>query len=1022
MFPLLVYLLARSFDVRRIFRSTPSLALLCLALAPSGAFAQYRFDVWTTDNGLPQNVVYDITQTRDGYLWFTTLDGLVRYDGVRFTVFNKNNSSGLNSNRLTCLYEDAEGALWIGAEDSGVIRYARGVFTTFTTKDGLPDNQVIGIQPDDAGGLQIVTLGGFAFWRRNRIEPDPDKTDRYKVRRYFAPSGAIWTLDQTGLSRFKDGRTTLYPPLIKPNEIHIASFYEDRQGNLWLGATTTTIFKIKDGAVTRYSERDGLPVEARLEAIYEDRNGAIWIGTVGRGLIHLKDGRITVYTKQDGLSHNDVRDVFEDREGNIWVGTNGGGVNRLRRQFITTYSTQNGLYDDNVYPIYQDRAGAVWVGAGGSLSRFADGKIINYTEKDVLGHRFNVQSLCEDSEGRIWAGSYGGLGWLKDGKFTVAPDIFPSGAVYAIHEDRGGNLWIGAQNGLVKFKDGARNVYTTAHGLPGNDVKVIHEDRQGNLWIGTYGGLARLTDGKFTSFTEQNGLASNRVRCIYEDADGTFWIGTYDGGLSRLKDGGFTNYTEKNGLYNNGVFQILEDARGVFWMSCNKGIYRVSRRQLNDYADGKISAIICAAYGKQDGMLSSECNGGRQPGGIAARDGKLWFPTQGGVVVIDPDAAPRNPLPPPVKIESVVLDKSAVDFRDQVRVTPDQKYLEISYTGLSFIKSEQTQFKYKLVGQDADWNDAGTRRVAYYSYLPPGSYTFTVTAANSDGVWNTDGASLRIVVAPPFWRTWWFLSLTSLTLAGAVFLAYRRRVAHLQEARAAQEAFSRQLLDSQERERQRIAAELHDSLGQSLLIIKNRAFLALGAIEDREVAKEQLEEISTATSHAIEEVREIAYNLRPYQIDRFGLTRTLRAIFTNASGASGVNFSAEVEPIDGLFPSATETGIYRIVQESVNNIIKHSRATDAKLAIHRNGQEVQLVIQDNGQGFVKSSGPLWPVRANTGELGRGGFGLLGMAERVRLMGGAYSMDSAPGKGMTITIKLAIPTDGYEQRDSNPDRR
>lgn len=1020
MFPFLVYLLARSPGGARVFRSTPLLALLCLALAPCGASAQYRFDVWTTDNGLPQNIVYDITQTRDGYLWFTTLDGLVRYDGVRFTVFDKNNSKGISSNRMTCLIEDAAGALWIGTEDAGVIRYASGAFTTFTTKDGLQDNQVDAIQPDNAGGVQITTKGGFVFWRGYRIEPDPHKTDRTKVKRYFAPSGALWMLDEAGLRRFKDGRTTSYPSLVKPNEIQFAIFYEDRQGNLWLGATTTALFKIEDGAVTRHSQRDGLPAEALLKAICEDRSGVLWIGASTGGLIGRKDGRFTVYTNRDGLSHNDVRDVFVDREGNIWVGTNGGGINRLRRQFITTYSTRNGLYDDNIYPIYQDRAGAIWIGATGSLSRAASGKIINYTEKDVLGHRFHVQSLCEDRQGRIWIGSYFELGWLKDGKYAVATNSLP--AVYAIYEDRSGNLWIGTQRWLVKFKDGAPIFYTTENGLPGENVKVIYEDRQGDLWIGTYGGLARLKDGKFTSITERDGLASNHVRCIYEDADGTLWIGTYDGGLSRLKDGKFTNYNVKNGLYNNGVFQILEDGRGDFWMSCNKGVYRVSRRQLNDYAEGKISSIICATYGKQDGMLNSECNGGRQPGGIRARDGKLWFPTQGGVVVIDPEAAPQNPLPPPVKIESVVLDRSVVDFRDEVRIAPDQKYLEIGYTGLSFINSEQAQFKYKLVGQDADWIAAGGRRVAYYSYLPPGSYTFTVTTANSHGVWNAEGASLRIVVAPPFWRTWWFLSLASLALAGAVFLAYRRRIAHLREAHAAQEAFSRQLLDSQERERQRIAAELHDSLGQSLLIIKNRAFLTLGAIEDREVAKEQLEEISTATSQAIEEVREIAYNLRPYQLDRFGLTRTLRAIFTQASVTSGVNLSAEVEPIDGLFPSEAEISIYRIVQESVNNILKHSRATEAKLTIHRNGQEVQLVIQDDGQGFVKSSGPLGPVRANTGELSRGGFGLLGMAERVRLMGGAYSIDSAHGKGTTITIKLAIPTNAYEKRDSNPDRR
>ena len=977
------------------------LALLCLTIAPSGALAQYSFDKWTTENGLPQNSVYDITQTRDGYLWFTTLDGLVRYDGVRFNVFNKNNSKGFSSNRLTCLFEDAEGALWIGTEDAGVMRYAQGVFTPFTDKEGLPRNMIFELQGDDAGGLQITMPGGFAFWRGGRIVPDPDKFDQTKFKQYFAPSGARWTLDLTGLRQIKDGRISSYPLLIKPNEIHIATFHEDRQGNLWFGATTVGLFKIKDGVVTRYSRQDGLPPEAQLFGFCEDRQGALWVGSAGNGLIRFQDGRFTIYTEKDGLSHGFVKDVFEDREGNLWVGTNGGGINRLSRKFITTYSTRNGLYNDNVYPIMQDRAGAIWIGALGSLSRFADGRLTNYTEKDVLGHRIHAQSLFEDRAGRIWIGSYNELGWFKDGKYSIASEVGASMVIFAIHEDRGGNFWFGGEYGLIRYKDGARVVYNRDNGLPGNDVKVIHEDRGGNLWIGTYGGLARLADGKFTSFTERDGLASNRVRCLYEDADGTFWVGTYDGGLSRFKNGRFTSYSVNDGLYNNGVFQILEDAHGFFWMSSNKGIYRVSKQQLNDFADGKISAIICTGYGKQDGMINAECNGGRQPGGIRARDGRLWFPTQGGVVVIDPAAAPPNTLPPPIKIESVILDKHGVDLRDEVRVEPDQKYLEIGYTALTFIKSEQAQFKYKLVGQDANWHEAGARRVAYYSYLPPGDYTFQVIAANSDGVWNTEGARIRIVVVPPFWRTWWFITLASLGAAGVVFMAFRRRVVRLQQAHAAQEVFSRQLLDSQERERQRIAAELHDGLGQSLLIIKNRAFLALGSIDDKEEAADQLGEISSSAGQAIEEVREIAYNLRPYQLERFGLTRTIEAIFVKASDTSGIRYSAEVEKIDGLFSKEAEIGIYRIVQESVNNIIKHSRATEAKLIIARDGRDVVIKIEDNGQGFK-------PGQAGASEPGRGGFGLIGMAERARLLGGAYAIDSVPGQGAMITIKLTIP--------------
>ncbi|HEX9002938.1 MAG TPA: two-component regulator propeller domain-containing protein [Blastocatellia bacterium] len=964
---------------------------------------EYLITAWTTREGLPQNTVLSIKQTRDGYLWFTTLDGLVRYDGVRFTIFNKNNSPGLTSNRTTCLFEDAGGALWIGTEDGGVMRYAQGKFTAFTARDGLPHNLVHEIQAESAGGVRITTRDGFAFYRDGRLLPEVERADVFKFRRYLSPSGAVWTLDQAGLRQVKDGVATDYGRLVEISDMRVANFYEDRQGHLWFAAATAALFKIKDGTVKRYGPHHGMQPDARAGVIYEDRHGIIWAGGRRTGLLRLQDERFTAYGNkngQDGLSDNEVRDIFEDREGNLWVGTNTGGLNRLSRKFMTTYSTAEGLHNGNVYPILQDRAGAVWLGARVSLTRFADGRFTNYTKKDGLSDNFHGQALCEDLGGRLWVGTYGGLNWIEDGKYHEGK-FFSEQNVFAIHEDRTGNLWVGTEYRLFKCRDGVCKEYRPSAGTPVRDVKMIHEDRRGDLWIGSYGGLARLSGEEFTTWTEREGLPSNRVRYIHEDADGVFWIGTYDGGLSRFKDGRFTNYTVENGLFNNGVFQILEDARGIFWIGCNKGIYRVSKQQLNDYAEGKIFSIICTAYDQQDGMRNVECNGGRQPAGVRARDGKLWFPTLDGAVVVDPEAAPFNSVPPPVQIESVVLDRHTVDFQNEVRISPDQKYLEISYAGLSFVKSEQTRFRYRLEGQDNNWQEAGTRRVAYYSYLPPGDYTFTVTAANSDGIWNPAGASVRIVVAPPFWRTWWFLSLVSLSAAGLVFLVFRLRVAQLRRAHAAQEKFSRQLLDSQEQERQRIAAELHDSLGQSLLIIKNRSFLALDSFDDPDSAREQVEEISAASAHAIEEVREIAYNLRPYKMDRFGLTKTIQAMCQQAERTSGIRFVTELKNIDGVFPKEAELNLYRIVQESVNNILKHSRAIEARLTIERDVREVQLNIKDNGQGF-----PLAPT--TPGEPRPGGFGLVGLAERVRLLGGDYTLDSAPGRGTTINIKLLIP--------------
>jgi len=409
------------------------------------------------------------------------------------------------------------------------------------------------------------------------------------------------------------------------------------------------------------------------------------------------------------------------------------------------------------------------------------------------------------------------------------------------------------------------------------------------------------------------------------------------------------------------------------------------------------------AFGKQDGMLNSECNGGRQPAGFVAEDGKLWFPTMGGVAVIDPEAARVNSLSPPVMIESVKLERGLIDFSRGVTVAPGQRDLEIAYTGLSFVKPEQVKFKYRLEGLDTEWIDVGTRRVAYFPNLPPGGYTFRVIAANSDGVWNDDGAALRIVVEAPFYRTGWFNALAALSLAAAGLLAYRARIAKLQRRQEEQAAFSQRLIESQEIERKRIAAELHDGLGQNLLVIKNRALLGLLAPEDQNRAVEQLGEISTAVSQTLDEVRQIAANLHPYQLDRLGLTKAIEAMIRKVAAAAPIKFSAEVDNIDGLFAPRAEINLYRIVQESLNNVVKHSAAAEAAVAIRRDGGHVAITVRDNGRGFVVESA------RNIGPL-KQGFGLAGMAERARMLGGDYAIHSAPGEGTTVMLIIDLKTE------------
>ncbi len=960
----------------------------------STVLSKYQVQSWTTDDGLPQNTVHSIVQTADGYLWLATLDGMVRFDGVRFTVFNKNNTQGIETNRFTRGLIDRSNTLWVGTENGSVTRYRDGRFQDFVVDDSR--KPIWNFALNQSGNLIVMTTERILEWNGDSFVPRAAVADETKdsiIR--WSKTGEMWYSNEDRLYRFASGKSIVFRLPDTERNSTISRIFEDSSKRIWIGTVNAGLFSLENEKLISHPIESEQPLnDASVEI--EDREGNLWAASSQGAIVISKNGEIKRVTDKQGLSENSLTSVFEDKEGNIWIGTYLKGLNRLNHQSITFYSTDDGLASKTIYPIFQDTSNSVWL--GGDLTRFAENKFTEIAGKERFLN--TVTSIAQDSAGVMWFGYWGGVFKIEDNKISEFTDTLGTKAGYMdIHQDRSGSMWFASNAGLFRIANGHTTRFSTADGMPGDDVKVIHESIDGTLWFGTYSGLAKYSDGKFTSYTTANGLSSNLVRSLYEDADRVLWIGSYDGGLTRLKDGQFTIYRSNDGLFNDGVFQILEDSRDNLWMSCNRGIYRVAKSQLNDFADNKISRIESIPLGKADGLRETECNGGQQPSGIKAADGKLWFPTQGGVAVIDPDEIKINPLAPPVVIESARVDGKEYSLGGEIDIAPDKNNLEITYTGLSFVKPEFVRFKYRLEGLQTDWVDAANRRTAYFSYLPPGSYTFQVTAANADGVWNDSGADLKIIVRPPYYRTWWFLALTIFLVGGASYFVYRQRIGRLKRSRKQQEDFSRKLLASQEQERQRIASELHDSIGQSLLIIKNRAFLALSDLDEPEIVKEQLQELSDSASGAIEECREISYNLRPYQISRFGLTKTLEAIFGRLSEVANIETTIDVADIDEVFPTETETNIYRVVQESVNNILKHSGAATASLTVERGDRLINMVISDNGSGFDSSV-----VRDGDS---RGGFGLVGMAERMRMLGGTCEIRSTAEKGTRISI--TVPT-------------
>lgn len=975
-----------------------SIWLFTCALSGVDVRAQFRFDSWTTDNGLPQTSINSILQTRDGFLWLTTFGGLVRYDGLRFQVFNTGNTKGLTTSRFLQLFEDGEGTLWITTESQGVTRYRDGNFSTYTAAHGVP-NGLLRFDQDKFGNLLLNCSPGdenFELrWTGENFVPylSPDGSPVRNILRR-TPTG-IWFLAENRLRKFADGRVSIdFAPGFK-----IRRVFEDKAGRLWIVSTEGVLYSYTDGQLTDYSKRKDYP-PVRFNGISEDNRGRIWIGAQGGLALYEKD-KFALYTVADGLVGSDVDYAYHDREGTVWAASKA-GLSRLTQRAVKAYSVEDGLAADNVYPIYQDRKGKIWIGSWTGLTVYENGRF------ESVGERYNlakarVMSFLEDSRGNFWIGSWDeGLRLVKNGTIiSYSPVELSANQVRTIAEDRADNIWFGTGGGLVKFKDERFTKYTNQDGLSGKVVYAVYEDRSGQLWVGTDSGLSVYKNGVFTLFTQANsGIAVapfGIVRSIYEDSSGVLWVGMYDSGLYRYKDGRFTHYTTNEGLFDNGAFQIIEDDAANFWISCNLGIYRVRKSELNDFADERIEKITSIPYNKRDGMLNSECNGGASPAGIRAGDGSIWFPTQKGVAVIDPDSVPFNIQPPPVVIESLLVDTRPFDLRQPIKIEPEQTNLEINYAGLSYINPELVKFKYKLEGLDDGWIDASTRRTAFYSHLPAGKYTFKVTAANRDGVWNEAGTTMEITVLPPFYRTWWFTVLTILMVTGFVFAVYRWRVGALERARASQEAFSQKLLESQEAERKRIAGGLHDNLGQHLIIIKNWAALALSSTAAGDPIREQLNEISSTSLQALNEVRETIYDLRPYQLEAIGLTNTIKFMVEHVAASSGINFATDCDDIDNVFSPEDEVTFYRTIQECVSNIVKHSRAENAAVTIKRDGENIRVEISDDGKGFV-------PETRSTPNK-HGGFGLTGLSERVKMLGGTHEIQTASGQGTTVSIYI-----------------
>jgi diguanylate cyclase (GGDEF)-like protein len=762
------------------------LALACpapaIALDPAKSITQFIHSVWQARDGLPQNTITAIAQTPDGYLWLGTREGLARFDGVRFTIYTNETTPALAQSQILSLLADREGRLWIGTWGGGLTKLERGTFSRFSAKQGLPNELVSAIAQDRQGRLWAGTDGGgLARLDGDRFAPIASQGALGKqVRAIVEAADGLWVGSEAGLAHVSPtGEIKSYTEAQGLTHRSIRSLLMSRDGVLWIG-TDHGADRLVNGAFQHFAESEVLSHDLVL-ALEEDRNGAIWIGTDARSLKRWHNGKVDTFSSREGLSNDSVYSLFEDREGGIWVGTNLGGLNRLREGLFTPYGRPEGLSHNYMRAVFEDRQGNLWIGTeGGGVNRISNGSVTAFTTKDGLSND-TVFSIIQDRDGAMWFGTDSGLTRLKDGHLesVTRPTPYANFAILSLLEDRDGTIWLGTYaNGIIRYRDGAFTTLGRKDGLSHETVNVMHQDRAGIIWIGTRGGgLNRYApDGTLTALTRAQGLSDDLIFAIHETNDGALWLGTYGGGLTRMKGGKFAAVKRQHGLHDDVIHRIIDDGQGRYWMSTNRGIFRVSRQELDEVADGKRATLRSIVYGPGDGMRNAECNGGASSGTMT-RAGRIWFPTIEGVVAIDlPKVAAAAAPPPPVIIEDVIVDDRQAAHDGTLALTPAAQTLVVNFTATSLAKPGAVRFRYRMDGLESEWVSAGTRRTAYYSKLPPGTYRFVVAASNADGEWAESGSGFAVSVAPNWYETTWFMAVVAIALATAGPLLLRVRI------------------------------------------------------------------------------------------------------------------------------------------------------------------------------------------------------------------------------------------------------
>jgi ligand-binding sensor domain-containing protein/signal transduction histidine kinase len=944
---------------------------------------------WQVEEGLPSSLVTQMVQDGKGYLWLATMEGLVRFDGLNFQRFNDPLISGARARNIRAMVLEDDHTLLLLPAVGGVIRYRDGVFSRHPMSEHFDGKRLDAVFVEHGGAVWVGLVDeGVARWQDGEVQVygRTEGVNRGNAKVYFAMDreNQVWVATSSYVGSYRDGHLTAHPEVMGFSMVVASS----HSGGIWL-SSGDKLQKYEDGQITVRSEYSGRRTAAVRE-LYEDHEGILWLGTAAGGLFCFTGSEFASVP----TSHKKINSVMEDHERNLWVTTDGGGINRLRPKAFQVYDSKAGLPEELSDTVSVDREGVVWVSnRSGGMARIKDGLVDMVLPLADL--RSNVNIVCADDQNAIWVAAHG-LFRYQPSPASLTSMLDPALRVRALFKDREGRIWAGGDRGLLGFFKGEQfTAISPADGYSGQRVRCITQDREGCIWVGTEeGGIYREKDGKFQTFTQQDGLPQFSCRTIYADAEGGVWIASIRAGLLLYRNGKFLQVTQNEGLLSNEILQLLEDDRGRLWCGSTRGIFHVSKQELVNCALGKIDHVNAVMFGQSEGLEGGYCLDNFQPLACKSPDGRLWFTTQRGVVAVNPAILKNNQYPPRVDITEVLVQDRPVPLGGPIRVPPGRKKLEFRFAGLSYAAPEKVRIRHQLEGVDSDWIESGPKRNAIYAGLEPGDYRLLMSACNNDGIWNAKGAVIAFTVLPAWWQTLWFRVLLAVFTGAMVVSSARywshRRLRLIEERLAQHQAL--------ERERERIARDLHDDVGASIAQLGLVLEEMKGQSDLPEPVKKQSGQISSRVRTLARDLDAVVWTVNPRNDSLPELVSYLSQFFLEFFQRTAVRPRLDVgESIsDHLLYPDVRHHLFLTAKEAMNNALKHADATEATLSMTTKDGWFELTLADNGRGFS-------PDQAASSRRN----GLRNMQSRIQEIGGEYQMTTTPGRGTMVRLRIPL---------------